>query len=635
VSINRQRTAWLALALAGVTFLSVNVIGGAAFRPVQIDLTKEGLYTISTGTRNALKSIDEPIDIRVYFSKKLGELAPTYGKNFERVRTLLEQYRSISSNRLKISYLDPEPFSDAEDRAVAAGMRGIRLNQEGDLGYFGLTGTNSTDNDGAIPFFSPERERFIEYDVTKLVYSLANPKKRVVAIASSIPLDGGPDPMAAMRGGRPLPPQLIMEQIREVFAVTTLERDFKEVPRDVDVLMVVQPDGLSPQAAYAIDQFALSGGKVLAFVDPVAETQRVGPMGVTTPAGDFTEFNKLFKAWGIEFDPSKIAGDIAHARRVQFGGGLRPTVTEYVVWLGLDRSNLDQRDVLSGGIDRLNLASAGFLTKADNATTTVTPVLETSQEAMQIPADRITMMPDALALLRGYRREGKALMLAARISGEAKTAFPDGAPKSEPAPDQGAPNSASPSTAANHLTSGRVNAVVVADTDLLNDQFWVDVRNFLGQQVAVPHAQNAAFVVGAIENLSGSDALVSLRGRGITDRPFELVESIRRDSERRFREKEQALTARLKEVQDQLAKLEKSGDGENVIVSDKDREAIENFRREMLGVRRELRDVKLALRQDIDRLDGWLKFTNIGAVPILIGIGGIGWMALRRRRTAA
>jgi ABC-type uncharacterized transport system involved in gliding motility auxiliary subunit len=272
---------------------------------------------------------------------------------------------------------------------------------------------------------------------------------------------------------------------------------------------------------------------------------------------------------------------------------------------------------------------------------------------MQISADRIGMMPDAVGLLRTYKSEGKPLMLAARVSGEAKSAFADGAPKSDvkteakgdaagkgdtadkadaAAADKGGNKTGdSPTAGKSHKASGNINVVIVADTDLLNDQFWVEVRDFLGSQVAIPHAHNAAFVLGALENLTGSDALISLRGRGVIDRPFELVEDLRRDAERQFRDKEQALTTKLKDVQDQLAKLEQSGDGENVLLTDKDRQAIEKFRAEMLGVRRELRDVKHELRKDIDRLDGVLKFANIAAVPLLIGIGGLGVAAYRRR----
>ena len=357
-----------------------------------------------------------------------------------------------------------------------------------------------------------------------------------------------------------------------------------------------------------------------------------------------------------------MVGDIATARRVQFGGGARPVVTEYVAWLGLDQSSIDQKDVLSGGIERLNLASAGSLAKVDGASTQVTPILLSSPQAMQIPAEKLQMVPDPVGLLRAYKPEGKPLMLAVRIAGQASSAFPAGAPlppqkpdakavsdkpkeataktdtpageaakSAEAKPDAPPQTLASAATAKPHTASGRVNAIVIADTDLLSDQFWVDVREFLGQQVAIPSASNAAFVVNALDNLSGSESLIALRGRGTDNRPFQLVDELRRDAERRYREKEQTLTAKLKEVQDQLAKLENAGEGNSVIVSESDRQAIERFRGDMLSVRRELREVKRALREDIDNVDGWLKFANIALVPLLIGIGGAGWAALRRR----
>jgi len=663
----RHTLAWSSIILALVLLLSVNLFASSALRNAKADLTQQRLFTISEGTRLVLSSIDEPIALKLYYSRRLGEAASVYGRYFERVRALLQQYSDLSRGRLELSIFDPEPFSDAEDRAVAAGLRGVRLNPEGETGYFGLVGTNSTDTESTIPFFTTDREPYLEYDLTKLVYTLANPKKRVVGLITGLQLDGGINPMAMMGGGRPQPPQMIMEQIRDFFEVRTLDQDVKEIPADVDVLLVAQPDRLTAEAAYAIDQYVLGGGKVLAFVDPVAETGgRMGPMGMSGGPPS-AEFVKLLKAWGLEFDAKKAVGDIASARRVQFGGGSRPIVTEYVAWLALDRRNLDEKDVLSGGIERLNLASPGSLAKVEGAKTQVTAIVRTSPQAMQIDTEKLGMAPDPVALLRAYKPEGKALMLAARVSGPADSAFPEGPPKpakkDEKADDKAkageekkeeAKNEAAKADQAKaaegkdgkakdekaaaapakpHKASGRVNAIVVADSDMLADQFWVEVRDFLGQQVAIPNANNAAFVVNAIDNLSGSESLIALRGRGADDRPFKLVNDLRRDAERRYREKEQALTTKLKEVQDQLAKLESAGEGANVILSESDRQAIEKFRGDMLSIRRELREVKRALREDIDRLDGWLKFANIALVPLLIGIGGIGWAAVRRRRS--
>ena len=253
--INRRKLAWGGLALGAVILLAVNLIASSALRDARVDLTKERLYTISEGTRKTLRAIDEPVDIRVYFSKKLGEAAPSYAKMFERVRTLLEQYSGIARGKLQVTFLDPEPFSDAEDRAVAAGLKGIRLNQEGEMGYFGIVGSNSTDTESNLPFLSTDRERFLEYDVTKLIVTLANQTKSGIGLISGIPIEGSPG--NPMMGRPPSPPMLMLEQIREFFELKTIAKDAKEIPADIGVLMVVQPEGLSADTAYAIDQFAL------------------------------------------------------------------------------------------------------------------------------------------------------------------------------------------------------------------------------------------------------------------------------------------------------------------------------------------------------------------------------------------
>lgn len=648
--LSPARLAWGGLALAAVTLLSINLIASETLGSWKTDLTEDKLYSISPGSVAVLKAMDEPITARLYFSKKLGEMAPSYARYFDRVRTLLEDFQRISGGKLQLEILDPEPFSDAEDQAVAAGLSGRRLNAEGEMGYFGLTAANSTDDREVIGFFSPDRENFVEYDITKLVHSLSNPKKHVVGLITSLPLDGGQNPMTQ----QPTPPWIIMSQIREFFDVEIIDQAAKEIPARIDVLLVAQPTQLTPEAAYAIDQYVLKGGKLLALIDPMAETAQFELM--EKQGEGRAELAKLLKSWGIDFDPKKTAADIRYARRVQFGRGSEGAVTDFVAWLTLDKSAIDQRDVLSSGIETLSLASAGILTPAEGATTTVTPVITTSTEAMEVDTQKVGMAADPVALLRDYAPGGKPLMLAARISGEAKSAFPNGVSNpdvkegdAKPAADANAtagdqnetsadkPDESKAATdvakpAPGHVASGRVNAIVVADTDLLADRFWVESRQMLGQEFVMPTASNGAFIVGALENLTGSDALIALRGRGIKERTFTLVEGLRRDAERKFREKEEALTARLKSVEQELEKLQTTGSGGNVIASDQERAAIERFTREMLETRRELRQVKLALSQSIDRLDGWLKFANIALVPLLIAAGGVGWSLWRTRR---
>lgn len=645
---DRKTLAWGALALAALLLLAMNLIFSAVTKNAKADLTAERLYTIADGTKSVLRRIEEPISVRLYYTRKLGEVAPLFAKHFDRVKALLEQYRDLSGGKVQLTVLEPEPFSDAEDRAVASGLRGIRLNQDGETGYFGLVATNTTDNDAAIEFFAPDRERFLEYDLTKLINGLANPKKRVVGLMASIPVDGGPmNPMQPMR--QPAPPWTVMEQVREFFEVRQLEQTITEIPSDIDVLMLAQPTNLSRDAVYAIDQYVLRGGRVLAFIDPVSEstppTAQMGmPMPPMPPAGDILD---LLKAWGVSIDTEKLAGDPSMARRVQFGGGPggRPVVTDYLAWLQVDAAHINQADPLAAGIERLNLASAGFITKVDGTTTNVQPIMQTSAGAGVMEAMGLRVMPDPLALSRDFKSGGKPLILAARISGEAKTAYPDGRPKpaEEAKGDKPAADAAKdkPAEAAKgeavvpHFASGPVNVILIADSDLLADQFWVSIQELLGQRIAMPQAHNAAFVINALENLSGGEALATLRGRGVNDRPFERVANIRRDAERRYREKEQTLNAKLKDLQGKLQQMEtKSGEGGQILLSDKDRQTIEGFRGEMLEVRRELRGVQADLRRDIDRLDGWLKFFNIAAVPLLIGLGGIAVGLSRRRRQA-
>ncbi len=654
----RRNLAWASLALAAVILLSVNLFSYAALRGWNIDMTEDNLYTISPGTKRILGTIEEPITVRLYFSRKLGEAGPQYARYFDRVRAMLEQYRDLSGGKLELSILDPEPFSDAEDRAVAAGLRGVRLNTEGEVGYFGLTATNSTDNQQVVSFFAPDKEQVLEYELTKIVYSLNNPKKRVVGLITALPIDGGEVPANMMAGqeARQLPPWLIMDQIREFFEVEKLEQNVTEIPQKIDVLLVAQPIGLTPQAAYAIDQYALKGGKVLVLADPVAESAQMTLM--TKTGNGRAEVAKLLKAWGVDIDYTKVAADIKNARRVQFGGrDAQGIVTEFVAWLTLGKANMDESDVLSNGIEVLQLASPGHFTKTEGTKLSVTPILRTSSEAMEIDARKVGLGGDPRALLRDYQSGGKDLTLVARLSGEAPSAFPDGRPLQEEndlelLKDPSKPDAPDPSDTRTpeekakdeaerkeiklkgHVASGRINVIAIADTDFLADRFWAEKRTVMGQEVVVPSSNNASFMLGALENLAGSDALIALRGRGVRERPFSLVDGIRREAEIKFREKEAALTSKLKSVQAELAKLE-SGDEKDkgVVVSSQERKAIEKFKSEMLDTRRELRNVQLELRRDIDYLDAWLKFANIALVPIMLGLAGLAWSLWQGRKT--
>jgi len=653
---DRTRLAIAALVLAAITLLAVNVFANTVFHAVRLDLTQEKLFTLSPGTIKALRSIDEPITVRLYFSKILGEQSPLYGNHYTRVRELLEQYADIAGGKLKLEFYDPEPFSGSEDRAVAFGLQGAPVDNAGDLGYFGLAATNSTDDQVIIPFFSRDREAFLEYDLTKMIHTLTHPKKKVVGLISSIPINGRVGPPY----NRPSKPWMVMDQIREFFDVWPLDNKIKVIPKEIDTLMIVHPRGLSDNLLYAIDQFVLRGGTALVFVDPNAETSVLSaqPNSMGMPVATASDFNRLLTKWGVTLVDNKVVGDLESARRVTMGRGKRPVVSDYVLWLALGPDNFDRGDVVTGDISTINMATAGILEPVDGAGTKVTPLIHTGVRSMEIDADKARFGPDPVGLLRDFRVGGKPLMLAARISGKVKTAFPDGPPpdKSKKKADKdtdtgkgkGTDTDADKTAAADKkgdkepkmlpfvaASTKPLNVIVVADVDMLYDNFWVSTRQFFNRQILVPEANNADFVVNALDNLTGGGDIIALRGRGGQPRTFSLVQRIRSDAEQRFRAKEQQLDTKLKAVKAKLTNLQnREGDAGEALLTADEKASLRTFRREMVSTRRELRSVKHAMRSDIETLGAWLKFINIAAVPLLLGMIAIVVALVRRRRRA-
>ncbi|MDA1090366.1 MAG: Gldg family protein [Proteobacteria bacterium] len=612
-TLERSKLAVLGLGLGVVLFFAVNVFSNATFQAARLDLTEGKLFTLSSGTMKMLGSIGEPISLKLYYSELLGERSPQHATYFERIRELLERYQDISGGRVQLEVVNPEPFSDAEDRAVAAGLKGIPLNNAGDLGYFGLSGSNSTDDKTAIPFFTPERETFLEYDLTRIIYTLADPERKVIGVMSPLPINGG----ASQPPYQQAPRWAILEQINDFFTVKALPMQMREIPDDIDILMLVHPKAMDDFTLYAIDQFVLGGGRVLVFVDANAEVDV--PADGRMQSLPVSDFNKILITWGLKLADKKVAGDLDAARRVNVRAGGKVSVVDYVIWLGLDKKNFDTADAVTGNISSLNFASAGILEPTGTEGVTVQPLVSTGPKSMAIDAIKVMSRPDAVGLFRDFKAGGKPLMLAARVNGIVKTAFPDGPPKEKDgAPAVGVP----PKHLAQSATPA--NLIVVADVDMLHERLWAEIRELMGQRLFVPYANNADFVVSALDNLGGSDDLIGLRGRANSTRPFGLVQEIRQAAERQFRTKERALQTKLETVQAKLESLQRRRGGEQeMVLSADDRAAIEEARSEMIKTRKSLRDVQVALRQDIDRLEALLKFLNIGLVPLLLGFGAI------------
>jgi ABC-type uncharacterized transport system involved in gliding motility auxiliary subunit len=627
--LSRRLYALAALALAAVIFVALNIAADATFTTARLDLTQTGAYTLAKGTRNIIAKLDEPIRLKFYYSKKTAADYAQVNTYAGRVRDLLREYAAVSGGKIILQEIDPEPYTQAEDEATSAGLTGAPTDS-GDLVYFGLVGTNAIDGKETIPFFTQEREAYLEYDISALIYRLSTPKKAGLGIISSLPLDGGAGGMAAMLQGGGGQPNTIYQELSEAYATQMIDPNFDRIPAGVDVLMIAHPGTLTQAQSYAIDQFVLGGGRALVFVDPYSEIAQAqgGGMGQGGGGPVSSDLPQLLKAWGVFYNPEKIVGDRALAQRVQVGGDPHDPVASYPIWLHLTAANFDPKDQITANLQTLNLASAGALSQAKGATTTFAPLVTSSDQASLLSAAQVRFNPRPQDLMNEIEPTGRTFTIAARISGPAKTAYPNGAATAPNGPAQ------------LEVSKGPINVVILADSDIFDDHFWVrPEEDALGKKVATPFADNAAFVLNAVENLTGSDDLISLRTRATNDRPFTVVKEIQARAQAQFQQEADALQQRMTDTESRLHALEQGGstDGKPVasaaLTPDQQAE-IETFKHDLIDTRAQLREVQRNLRKDIDRLGAVLAFINIALVPMLVALFAVVLAVLRRRRRA-
>ena len=617
----------LALALL---FIALTVLFNFTLRGWRLDLTQNHLYTTAPGTQRILKSIREPVNLYLFFSEKTAGQLPqikTYGV---RVREFLEELAARSNGMLRLHVVDPQPFSEDEDRASELGVRGVPVGASGAQLYFGLAGTNSTDGHAAIEFFDPNKEQFLEYDVMKLVYQLANPKKPVVAWASTLPMGPGFDPQS----GQMREPWVIYGQAEQLFEVRPLEPTATRIDPDVNVLVLVHPKNLPPATQFAIDQYALRGGHILAFVDPLAEADTAGsdprnPMA-SMAADKSSHLGELLTAWGVKFDATQVVADRGHALTVSMHQGEPPV--EHLGVLGLDKSTFARDDVITAGLSNVNVAVAGHLEPIKGAGVKFEPLLESSGDAELLPVERFRMLFDPASLHEGFKPTGVHYALAARVTGNVHTAFPDGPPAGATLPA---------GSAALKTSTHPLSLVVIGDTDLLADYLWVHQQEFFGQRLVQAWASNGDLVLNALDNLAGSDDLISVRGRATFTRPFERVDKLRRAADERLRDKEHELEQQLQATEQKLNALEAKGGGAgggaqgSLIVTPQEQEEIEHFGQEKIRIRKELRAVRAGLDADIRRLGTEIKIVDIIVIPAAFALLALGFAAWRRRTRRA
>ncbi|MFO1242589.1 MAG: Gldg family protein [Rickettsiales bacterium] len=583
----------VSILIALVIFVAVNMLGTKLLSPFRADFTENKIYTLSNGTKDVLAKLDEPVTVRMFFSEKDAVGFPAIQSYAARVKGILEQYARVGGGKLKFEYITPEAFSEEEDVAVSAGMQGVPINESGTKLYFGVSATGATDETVAIPFLNSDRQSFLEYDLSRLIDDAAHPKKTVIGLITGAPMQGGMSGMLQYKK-----PWALYNQLQDTFDLRTLQPDAKEIPQDVKLLFIVHPHNITPTGLQAVDQFILKGGRAIIFLDANSITQ---------PEAARSDMSKLLSAWGVAMVPDRVAADEQAAMRVQLNDdgddGTSMQSAMNVTWLSLtDDDTINRADVSTAQLRMIRLIESGYFVLKPDAPVTATTLLSTHKPAESIDAKAlIENKKNPVPLQSLAQPEKEKLALAIRIEGKVKTAFPE--VKTE--------GHLSESTAPIHV-------VLVGDSDMLVDDFWVNEQSFFGKRVYVPTSDNGGFALNLIDSMSGSPELIGLRSRGTEDRPFEVVSKMRQEAEKRYHAEEQRLKKKLSEIESNMRAISKEKEEGGALFSDAEQKEMKNFRSEMLYTRKQLRDVQRGLQEDINALGTRLQWINIGLMPAII-----------------
>jgi|TARA_B110000238_G_scaffold32685_1_gene33495 ABC-type uncharacterized transport system involved in gliding motility auxiliary subunit len=615
---------------------------------VRIDLTEDDLYSLSPGTKNIVANLQGPLEIMFFYSESATEDTPQIRTYANRVQELLREIVIASNNRISLSVIDPQPFSEEEDLATQFGIQAVPISQGAPGIYFGLVVAQPEGRENnpqgraaeTLPLIRPELEQFLEYEFMKLITKVNEPDLQVVGLLTELDIDGGFDPVA----GQATQQWMIMDIIRQLYAVQRIDKSAGEIDEEIDILMIVHPQGLSEQMLYAIDQFVMGGGKTMVFLDPnadsmVSRTQQ----GNLIPAGMSSELPGLLEAWGIEFPGDKVLTDNELALRVSMGQGQRPIA--HLGMLGAQRNFLTQSDSVTSRLETINMSSPGVIRQAAGASTRFEALIVSSSDSMLMDARLLEDVTDPSILFDEFVSADISHTIAARISGVIKTAFPDGRPidpvevtdEEVDEPDSEITDAvvAEEEPVPEHLNSSNseVNILVFADTDMLSDRMWVQVGQFMGQRIPRPFSNNGDMVINALDNLSGGADLSSIRGRGTYSRPFTRVIQLQRQADDRLRVEEAELLDRLAEAEASLAELNQDENGELVgQVTPQIQAEVDRFNEQMLETRRSLRDVQYQLTEDIEQLGANLKLINTALIPVLLSLLALLLSYLRAQR---
>jgi ABC-type uncharacterized transport system involved in gliding motility auxiliary subunit len=606
--------------------IAVNVITGA--KPIRVDLTQDKAYTLSAGTRAILKKLDTPVKIRFYCSQSETATPETvYLKDYAgEVQDLLQEYQEIAGKNLIIQKFDPEPDSDAEDSARLDGLEPQQLPGV-DPFYLGLS-VSLADQRATIPFLAPNREKLLEYDITRAISQVMNPEKPTVGIMSSLPVFGAPsNPMMQQMGRQGSQPWTFVQELQQDFNVKDIPLTATNIDDDVKVLMVVHPKDISEETEYAIDQFLLRGGKLIAYLDPVSAyaSRQQNPM-MGQQSDNSSSLGKLLHAWGLSFDTGKVVADLDFKMQLR---GQDDQPVDAPAWLGLTPDGINQKDIVTSEIDSIWMPMCGAFTGEPAAGLKETVLLHSSKDADLTEAFMASMSPQSV--MSNFKPTGVEYKLAVRLTGKFKTAYPDGNPANT------GTNATAKAEQSLKESKTATSVVLFGDSDMLADDFSLrKTPSPFGDLVSQMNA-NLDLAQNVVEQMAGDENLIGIRSRATMSRPFTRIKQLQAAAEARGEAKIQELQQSLQETQQRLSELQqqKKGADQRYILSPEQQTELENFRKKQAEVSKELRQAQKDLRKEVVSLETRVEWWNILAMPLAVTLAGITIALVKRKKNSA
>jgi ABC-type uncharacterized transport system involved in gliding motility auxiliary subunit len=617
VSDKRRSTLFATIGVL-TALVALNTSAWFLLRGMRLDVTEERLYTVSPGVGTLVASLPEPVRIELYWTREQGADLPSIRAYAQRVQEFLEEIVGASDGLLELRVIDPEPFSETEDMARAAGIAPRTLDTTGRTLMLGLAVRGPTDKTETIPWLDPSQEPFLEYEVARRILSVGREKRPSVAVLSTIPEDRPFDPRNPMaRGGK----SVLFQQLDLLYDLKRVDLAAPSIPQDAEALVVVQPRGLAEPALRAIDAWAVSGRPLVVFADPWCEMDPAAhslDMG-STGAGTSHDIGPLLAQWGVGIDAENAVADLGYATRIMYRSqGGQVMEMSHPCWLSLEKAALDPNDPVTGPLAAMNLKAAGAIVRRDDAKTTMTNVITSTERVQMVQTLKLGFFGEVDRLVRDFKPLGTPLALAARIKGPIESMYPgeDGA-----------------------RAKGEANILLIADADMLDDETWTSFDQSTGALATI--ADNGAFVFNALEQATGAQLLSGLKSRGRYQRPFDRVEAMRKDAEARYLRREQELEDQIKKGEMRINELQRERgaagvDANGVLVLTPEQVTeLEKLQQTSKDARKELREVQRSLRSEIERTGTGLMMLNVIAWPLFVALLATMWISLRYRRQRA